>query len=139
MRLLTPKFLLQLIKSLDHFFLNQVLPFGYDWFAANHDLPHGRARQGKHDARKQIVLRGAGDRRIIQIDCEKVGCHSRFESAARRAKAAGAVYRGAIEQASSDGGNPTVRKGAISLARVRIMHETGCTLPDGWVSAIEHS
>src|SRR5437763_6088549 len=40
----TPQSLLQIVESLDHFFLNQVLPFGNDWLTGDYNFAHGRSR-----------------------------------------------------------------------------------------------
>jgi hypothetical protein len=46
----SPELLLQFAKSLNDFFLNQVLTFGNNRLAADNHFAHGRARQRKHDA-----------------------------------------------------------------------------------------
>src|SRR5260221_1974394 len=93
----TPKSLLQVIESLDDFFLHQMLAVGNDWPARDNNLPHRRARKRKDNAGKQVVTAGSGNRRIIQSDSEEIRGSSRFEDAAGSADAARAVPSGAGE------------------------------------------
>src|SRR5258708_4539049 len=63
---LAPQSLLQIIESLNNFFLNQVLAFRNHRLAAHDDFAHGRACQRKHDACEQVVGGRAGERRIVK-------------------------------------------------------------------------
>ena len=94
---LSPQLLLQIIKSFDDFFLDQVAPLRNYGFARGDNFAHSRSGKREDNTGQEIILRRTGDRRIVQINCEEVSRSARCQRPAGRINAARTVYRGALK------------------------------------------